>query len=58
MTHLDNLADTLREERVRLMIEPILTGADEQAWSTRNVAYVCDLGLVAQEADGTPYVRL
>ncbi len=56
VTHLDNLADTLREERVRRVVEPILTGADEQEWSTEDVAYVCDLGLVAQEADGTPHI--
>ena len=56
VTHLDNLADKLREERVRRVVEPILTGADEQAWSTEDVEYVCDLGLVAQEADGTPHI--
>ena len=50
MTHLDNLADKLREERVRRVVEPILTGADEQAWSTEDVEYVRDLGLVAQDA--------
>ena len=56
VTHLDNLADTLREERVRRVIKPILTGADEPVWSTEDIAYVCDLGLVAQEADGTPHI--
>ena len=30
--------------------------ADEQAWSSEDVAYVCDLGLVAQESDGTPHI--
>ena len=55
-THIDDLAHKLREERVRRVVEPILTGADEQAWSTEDVAYVCDLGLVAQEADGTPHI--
>ena len=55
-THIDDLAHKLREERVRSVVEPILTGADEQAWSTEDVAYVCDLGLVAQEADGTPRI--
>ena len=38
------------------MVEPILSGADEQAWSTEDVAYVCDLGLVAQDTDGTPHI--
>ena len=56
VTHLDNLADKLREERVRRVIEPILTGADLHAWTTEDVAYACDLGLVAQEADGTPRI--
>ena len=55
-THIDELAHKLREERVRRVVEPILTGADEQAWSTEDVAYVCDLGLVAQDAAGTPRI--
>ena len=55
-THIDDLANKLREERVRRVVEPILTGADQQAWSTEDVAYACDLGLVAQEADGTPRI--
>ena len=55
-THIDDLANKLREERVRRVVEPILTGADEQAWSTEDVACVCDLGLVAQETDGTPHI--
>ena len=33
VTHLDNLADKLREERVRRVVEPILTGAAETACS-------------------------
>ena len=55
-THIDDLANKLREERVRRVVEPILTGADRQAWSTEDLAYVCDLGLVAQDAAGTPHV--
>ena len=55
-THIDDLAHKLQEERVRRVVEPILTGADEQAWSTEDVAYVCDLGLVAQDAAGTPRI--
>ena len=55
-THIDDLANKLREDRVRRVVEPILTGADEQAWSTEDVAYACDLGLVAQEPDGTPHI--
>ena len=32
-------------------------GADEQAWSTEDVAYVCDLGLVAQDAAASAATR-
>ena len=56
VTHLDNLADKLREERVRRVIEPILAGTDRHAWTAEDVSYACDLGLVAQEADGTPRI--
>ena len=55
-THIDDLANKLREERMRRVVEPILTGADEQAWSTEDVAYACDLGLVTQDAAGTPRI--
>ena len=55
-THIDDLGHKLREERLRRVVEPILTGADTQAWSTEDVAYVCDLGLVAQDAAGTPRI--
>ena len=55
-THIDDLAHKLREERVRRVVEPILTGADTQEWSAEDVAYVRDLGLVAQDAAGTPRI--
>ncbi len=55
-THIDDLANKLLEERVRRVIEPVLTGADKQQWSGEDVAYVCDLGLVTQDADGTPRI--
>ena len=55
-THIDDLAHKLREERVRRVVEPILTGADRREWSTEDVAYACDLGLVAQDAAGTPRI--
>ena len=51
-THIDDLANKLREERVRRVVEPILTGADQQEWSTEDIAYVHDLGLAARDADG------
>ena len=56
VTHLDNLADKLREERVRRVVEPILAGASVSAWSAEDVAYVHDLGLVAFDGDGTPRI--
>ena len=54
-THIDDLANKLREERVRRVVEPILAGASESAWSTEDVAYVHDLGLVVLD-DGTPRI--
>ncbi len=53
-THIDDLGNKLREERVRRVIEPILTGADEVACSDEDLTYVRDLGLVAQH--GPPRV--
>ena len=51
VTHLDNLADKLREERVRRVVAPMLTGADDRgsyAERDRDVEYARDLGLLAQ----------
>ena len=51
VTHLDNLADKLREERVRRVVLPMLTGAadrDRYADRDRDVEYVRALGLLAQ----------
>lgn len=46
-THLDQLADKLREERVRRVIEPLLTGtAKPEQLSEDDVQYVEDLGLI------------
>ena len=55
-THIDDLANKLREERVRRVIEPILAGAGQQAWSDEDLAYVRDLGLVAQDVGGRPSI--
>ena len=52
-THTDDLANKLREERVRRVVEPILTAAAETACSDEDLSYVRDLGLVAQADDGT-----
>ncbi|MCY4213162.1 MAG: ATP-binding protein [Gammaproteobacteria bacterium] len=48
VTHLDQLTDKLREERVRRVIEPLLTGTDiGDSISDDDIQYVRDLGLVA-----------
>ena len=56
VTHLDDLADKLREERVRRVVEPILSGAEETACSEDDLAYVRDLGLVAHADGGAPRI--
>ena len=50
MTHLDQLADKLEEERVRRVIEPLLAGQGQESWSSRDVEYVRDLGLIARDS--------
>ena len=50
VTHLDQLTDKLREDRVRKVIEPMLAGHSRARWSTRDLEYVRDLGLVAPDA--------
>ncbi len=47
--HLDQLADKLQEDRVRRVIEPLLSGAGENRSSSRDLEYVRDLGLIACE---------
>ena len=48
-THLDQLADKLREERVRRVVEPLLSGAETRTFTGRDLEYVRDLGLVARD---------
>ena len=51
LSHLDDLADKLREDRVRRVVAPMLTGdADRGSYADRNhdVEYARDLGLLAQ----------
>ncbi len=46
-THLDQLADKLKETRVRRVIEPLLSGeTDPQKIPTDDIQYVADLGLI------------
>ena len=49
VTHLDQLADKLREERVRRVIEPLLSGAGKHAFEAPDLEYVRDLGLIARD---------
>jgi hypothetical protein len=51
-THLDQLTDKLREERVRRVIAPMIAGEDwpeEMKPNPDDVQYVIDLGLIRQE---------
>ena len=51
VTHLDDLADKLREDRVRRVVAPMLTGAaDRRSYADRDrdVEYARDLGLLSQ----------
>ena len=52
-THLDQLVDKLQEERVRRVIEPILTGEMfEKNFRPDDISYLVDLGLIIQEQGG------
>lgn len=49
-THLDQLADKLREPRVRSVVEPILTGTAEPGRMREDdIQYVTDLGLIRRK---------
>ena len=48
-THINQLAERLWEERVRRVVEPLLSGGDEWSWSDRDLKYVRDLGLIARD---------
>jgi hypothetical protein len=52
-THLDQLADKLREDRVRRVVEPMLRGEDlgDQV-SPDDIQYAVDLGLVGRTESG------
>ena len=50
VTHLDQLADKLREDRVRRVVEPMLSGVDERRATNHDIEYVRDLGLIARDA--------
>ncbi len=45
-THLDQLADKLREPRVKRVIEPLVSGGQPGAYQADDVQYCVDLGLI------------
>ena len=47
VVHLDQIADKLQEERVQRVIEPMLSGAAHRSFTSHDLKYVRDLGLVA-----------
>ena len=49
VVHLDQLADKLREDRVRRVIEPLLSGTERRLYSDRDLEYARDLGLIARD---------
>ena len=49
VVHLDQLADKLREDRVRRVVEPLLSGGDERTFTAPDLGYVRDLGLIARD---------
>jgi len=52
VTHLDQLADKLREDRVRRVIEPLLAGSLMEAVPEDDRQYLVDLGLLRRAAGG------
>ncbi len=52
VTHLDQLADKLKEPRVRSVIEPMLRGELPPVIHQADIEYVTDLGLVAKTPSG------
>ncbi|MEA3642724.1 MAG: ATP-binding protein [Lamprobacter sp.] len=52
VTHLDQLADKLREERVRRIIEPMLAGEALEQLPLSDLEYLTDLGLLRQRDGG------
>jgi hypothetical protein len=52
VTHLDQLADKLREDRVRRVIEPMLAGQMITEGTDDDRQYLVDLGLLRREGSG------
>jgi type II secretory pathway predicted ATPase ExeA len=51
-THLDSLAERLREDRVRAIIEPMLAGQELGNISNDDIQFVLDLGLCIMDPEG------
>ncbi len=51
-THLDSLAERLRDPRVRAVIEPMIQGEKLARMAPDDLQFVIDLGLVRSTADG------
>ena len=51
-THLDSLAERLREPRVRAIIEPMLAGRELGEVPNEDIQFVLDLGLCVMSAQG------
>ena len=51
-THLDSLAERLREDRVKVIIEPILAGQELPNTSNEDRQYLVDLGLLRRDPAG------
>ena len=51
-THLDSLAERLREDRVRAIIQPILSGQELVNMPEDDLRFVLDLGLCSQDSRG------
>jgi hypothetical protein len=51
-THLDSLAERLREPRVRAIIEPMLAGTTPEELPTDDIRFAIDLGLVRMTTSG------
>jgi len=55
-THLDSLAERLRETRVQSVIAPILAGATPADLPPDDIRFVLDLGLVRRTAEGALHI--
>ncbi|HRI69264.1 MAG TPA: ATP-binding protein [Polyangium sp.] len=55
-THLDSLAERLREPRIRAVIEPILTSGRIVDVPQDDQRFVCDLGLIRMPPNGPPEI--